>query len=199
MRFHEPLDGLFRNRTSVRVLRVLARFPAKEFTGRELAAEAGTSPPNTIQALNGLRAHGLVERRTVGRAQLWRFRREHALAAPLRGVFAAEKTASERPWGIVTVALSQIPGVERIALFGSVARGDERPDSDIDLLVIVGSGRAKKKAEPAVDGLRAQVARRFGNRLSPVVLTRDEFASRRSATLRKSVLHDGIVLWERSP
>jgi predicted nucleotidyltransferase len=30
------------------------------------------------------------------------------------------------------------PGVERLVLFGSRARGDHRPDSDYDLLVVVG-------------------------------------------------------------
>lgn len=33
-------------------------------------------------------------------------------------------------------------GVRNVRIFGSVARGDERPDSDIDILVDVDSGRS---------------------------------------------------------
>jgi len=46
--------------------------------------------------------------------------------------------------GIEEVKLKIIPilsryGIKRAAVFGSVARGDARPDSDVDLLVKIGT------------------------------------------------------------
>jgi uncharacterized protein len=39
-------------------------------------------------------------------------------------------------------ALARKHGAVRIRLFGSVARGEERPDSDVDFLVILEEGRS---------------------------------------------------------
>ena len=39
------------------------------------------------------------------------------------------------------LAIAARHGVSRICLFGSVARGEERPDSDIDLLIDLDDGR----------------------------------------------------------
>jgi predicted nucleotidyltransferase len=42
----------------------------------------------------------------------------------------------------------QFPGlVEEILLFGSKARGEARPDSDLDVLVIIREGDSKRKRE----------------------------------------------------
>ena len=41
---------------------------------------------------------------------------------------------------IVTVAAHH--GAHNVRVFGSVARGDARPDSDIDILVVVDAGRS---------------------------------------------------------
>jgi predicted nucleotidyltransferase len=38
------------------------------------------------------------------------------------------------------IAVSQRYGASRIRVFGSVARGEERPDSDVDFLVVMARG-----------------------------------------------------------
>jgi uncharacterized protein len=38
----------------------------------------------------------------------------------------------------------------RIILFGSAARGDMRPDSDLDVLVVIGEGESPKEVEDAL-------------------------------------------------
>jgi len=43
------------------------------------------------------------------------------------------------------------PGVERLALFGSVLRGEARPDSDVDILVGFASANEDVK-EKCLDG-----------------------------------------------
>jgi predicted nucleotidyltransferase len=50
---------------------------------------------------------------------------------------------------------------QRIVLFGSAARGDMRPDSDIDILVVVPNGTPRRQTAQAIYrnliGLRAAV------------------------------------------
>lgn len=42
----------------------------------------------------------------------------------------------------VILALAERHGVRNVRIFGSVVRGDDRPDSDVDVLVDVGPGRS---------------------------------------------------------
>ena len=83
----------------------------------------------------------------------------------------------------------------RIILFGSWARGDARPDSDIDLLVVL----------PHVDNKR-QAAIRIGNALSDlpaskdiVVTTPEEIAARGNVIgdVLRPALREGKVIYER--
>jgi predicted nucleotidyltransferase len=83
----------------------------------------------------------------------------------------------------------------RIILFGSWARGEARPDSDIDLLVVL----------PHVENKR-QVTVRIGNALSDlpaskdiVVTTPEEIAARGNiiGDVLRPALREGKVVYER--
>jgi len=84
----------------------------------------------------------------------------------------------------------------RIVLFGSRARGDARPDSDVDLLIEMPSDL------PAAERVRA-VDRLFTPRCWPmdvVVFTPDEAAAQRHShnSLVGIAEREGKVLYERS-
>jgi predicted nucleotidyltransferase len=84
----------------------------------------------------------------------------------------------------------------RIILFGSRARGDARPDSDIDLLVEMESDL------PAAERIRA-VDRLFTPRVWPmdvVVFTPEEAARQRESrnSLIQTAEREGKVVYERS-
>lgn len=83
---------------------------------------------------------------------------------------------------------------ESVYLFGSKARGDEGPDSDYDLLVVVPDNAP-------VDRTRGQLAYEVlwgtGVAADVVVWTRSDFESRRHvvASLPASVLREGKLLY----
>lgn len=84
-------------------------------------------------------------RRSVGSLELARIAR--ALDRPLDWFVAGRAAPRRRPLldlrrrraAIATVAARH--GAYALRVFGSVARGDARPDSDVDLLVRMGPGR----------------------------------------------------------
>ena len=85
----------------------------------------------------------------------------------------------------------------RIILFGSRARGDERPDSDLDLMI-------EMDVEAGIEG-RERV-RRIHRVFDPypcamdiIVYTPAEIAARREAatSLVSTILREGTVLYER--
>ncbi len=85
----------------------------------------------------------------------------------------------------------------RVILFGSHARGDARPDSDIDLLVVVDDDTPAEKVT-----LRAGAASRRGYRNPADVIPVREATFQRKAripgTLSRAAAREGVVIYERS-
>jgi predicted nucleotidyltransferase len=83
---------------------------------------------------------------------------------------------------------------QRVYLFGSRARGDEGPDSDYDLLIIVSDDARPDRTRGR---LAYEVLWGTGSAADVVVWTESQFESRRNvvASLPASVLRDGRLLY----
>jgi len=82
--------------------------------------------------------------------------------------------------------------IEEIILFGSVARGDDRPDSDIDILVITPKEDFRLRAY--LTGLAFDLLMQTGERLSVKVLSRADIAAHRQYPFVRDVLRDGVAV-----
>jgi predicted nucleotidyltransferase len=91
---------------------------------------------------------------------------------------------------LTRVVRETAPGVEAVIVFGSVARGEARPDSDIDLVVVA------PETWDARAALQQAVHERLGNDCDVLHLTREDFT--RSPENREpvvaEVLRDGLAL-----
>jgi DNA-binding transcriptional ArsR family regulator len=65
---HDYAADVLGSKTSVRILRMLARYERKVFTVRELSAAAGVSHPQALVVLKELEKRGVVRLQPVGRA-----------------------------------------------------------------------------------------------------------------------------------
>ena len=85
---------------------------------------------------------------------------------------------------------------DRIILFGSRARGDARPDSDVDLLVVMNVTGSKKDVTIQID--RALLDRRLP--LDIVVATPEDVERYRRivGNVIRPALEEGRVLYERA-
>jgi len=193
MRFQDELDDLLGNPIRIRVLRVLTRFPDKGFTGRELARICDASPSQTNAALGSLRDSGVVFREVTGRSHVWQLAREHVLRDVLVSVFRAEADLSKILKIEIEGLLRTLP-IQRAFLFGSVARGEGRPTSDVDLFVEVKSGTEKEAVENALSAASARFALRFGNPLSALVLDHAQMRHPANPGLINQVLKEGVQL-----
>jgi predicted nucleotidyltransferase len=88
-------------------------------------------------------------------------------------------------------------GASRVILFGSRARGQERADSDVDLLVVV-TGRPEDRREK-----RRAISRALAERLVPIdILVRTEDEVREAALLgdpliQSEIFSNGRALYAR--
>jgi predicted nucleotidyltransferase/biotin operon repressor len=173
MRYHEPLDDILGNRVQVKLMRVLVRTKGS-FTGRELARLIGYSQNQTRLALEELERNGVVVRQSAGRSYLYSADNENILIKDfLEAGFRLEDALLDH---LAAVYFEEVGrDLVSVVLFGSVAKGEERPESDIDLVVVVRDKADLKVVEDRVAEASAKVTRRFGNQATAIVARKSDY------------------------
>lgn len=199
MLFH-TLNSVLGSTAKVRILRALLPLTSP-VSGSEARMLSGVrSSGGMWNALNELTELGILERDETRRTQFFRVNRDHDLVAPLRALFEAESKRIVELQEAVEKIVEEGAVREHtlsIILFGSNARGDALPASDLDLLAVT-------EAAPQVDGVLEvlinaipRLERRFGMRAAPLVLDRIRVQERfrDGDPLMKNVLSDGRRLY----
>ncbi len=157
------LSELFGGAHRLALLQVLYINPTREFTATEAATLAKVDPGNTLRWLKKWADVGLVERTQVGRNISY-----HASNDPL---LAGLTDILRRNDEVVTDIASALPDEAEIAVvFGSVARGEEKATSDIDVLVL-----GDELSELRVNALLRPVGRKHSREIHASVFSRKEF------------------------
>lgn len=166
------------------LLAVLANADS-DFTGRELAQLVHRpSHRGVLLALGRLVEQGIVRQRKAGRAKLYTFNREHVAAPWIEGLAGLRQQLLERMRE--HIAQWHIPPVVA-ALFGSVARGEAGPSSDLDIFLVRPVEADEDAWEEQVAALTAAATRWTGNDARVLELSEDELAG---ASAREPVIDD---------
>ena len=152
-----------------RLLALLFMRPDESFHVREISRLTGVDAGNAHRALKRMERAGLVAGTRSGNQVRYQADRASPIFPELQGL--VRKTV-----GLADVLRDALePLSSRIALafvFGSVARGEEGPRSDIDLIVV---GEA---SFDEVVGVLYPLHDRLGREVNPVVMTAREFRRR---------------------
>lgn len=168
-----PLNVIFGAPSHVAILRALVQ-AGRALTGREVSRAAGVAQRAGLEGLARLEAAGVVRRTPAGRAFIFDLRREHRLVAagivPLlevEGEFRAE----------VFIRLRNALEKHVVAgcVFGSTARGEDTPESDLDILLLVDGAKDVARVEDKVSAVLEGLRRELSLRPSLVVMVRAEF------------------------
>lgn len=174
--FFHPLDDALGTRSKVRVLRVLLTREGR-ISGREVARQADVSARSALQALEDLCDLGLVRREVSPAEHRFSINRRHVLVKHgLEGLFAAEGRAVDEVFDRLQAACSRLaretPTRIRAAwLFGSAMKGEDRPASDLDLLVVTDGEEGANDLRAELVEARDEFEQEYGLDLSPVVLS----------------------------
>lgn len=142
------------------VLAVLAGADAAYTPGDVARLVPNRSVEGIRKVLVRLAAHGVVDAEPVGRAVRYRLNREHLAAEPIIALARQRDALLER---IGTHLDAWRPRPPYAALFGSAARGDMRPESDIDVFLVRPEGVDDALWDERVAGLARAVTRWTGN------------------------------------
>ena len=151
------------------ILALLYGRPDEAFYLRELARSSGTTASSLQRDLAALARAGIVVRTVRGHQVYFRANRACPVFDELRGLVV-------KTFGVAEVLKEALrPLVHRIDaafVYGSVARGEERTGSDIDLLVVGEAGFGE-----VIEALAA-AQRRLGREINPTTFPRGEFAQK---------------------
>ena len=128
------LQKLFSSRVRVEILSAFLMNPERELYLREVARLTGEDYKNVSMELRNLREIGLVSSRNEGNLKYFSLNKEFVIYEELKSIFMKTKGAV----GILREAVSTKRDIDYAFIYGSFATGEERAESDIDLMVIGG-------------------------------------------------------------
>ena len=153
MRF--PLSTVFGTESNVRILRELSRHGGL-LTPSNLAARTRQALNTVIVALSALKDINAIDEIGTGRARLYSLNLASPFAAPIQALFEAEEARFASIINAVRDCAESF-GDAMIAawIFGSVARGEDRADSDIDIAFIANEDDVASIQDKSIDFLSA--------------------------------------------
>ena len=171
MRIHEPLNEILNSETKVKILRFLYRNDM-EWSGRRIAREIQISPATSHKALQELYSEGVLLLRNVGRTYLYQLNENNYVAKELlHPLFKKEERLLKVISRLLRDEFSEKikEKIVSIVLFGSVGKKEERPESDIDFLVLLERVKDKEKIEKAFANLNEKTMKLLGKIVSPYI------------------------------
>ena len=197
---------IFSSETKIEILRVLAS-SNRSYSAKELTKETTKKQPSIYNALNSLRQEGVLHAIREKGTTFYRLETAHPMSEAIEALFETEKKRyrfKNLPIKTTNILLSikkqlvnQIDGLEKIILFGSAARGDFTPQSDIDLYIVVDESGTELENDiyDLADG--------YDHEFSLIIRSRDEFRSdfeEPKTSLASSITTDGsIVIYDKTP
>jgi predicted nucleotidyltransferase len=180
-------ETLFSSAAFERVVIFFLVHPDAALHVRSLQRQLGLGMRSLQAELARLVQRGLLDARREGNRSVFRINAGHpgwnALRAMVRNF--------GDPAQVVHVALSTVPGIDAAFIFGSTARGEATPESDVDLLV-VGDGIPSRELGRSTQESSAVIGRDVNvARYTPAGLAQD---LARGDSFLRSVL-SGPKLW----
>lgn len=199
MRPTYTVDDLLGSRSRIAVLRVLLGVSVP-LNASQIAVRSKLSHVAAASVLSEFASMGVVLSSPAGRATVyWLSRDSVYVENVLEPLFQAERDVpqylvDDLAWAFQDEAVS-------VVLFGSYARGDQTPDSDVDVALVAENLDTKSTLESAIAAYASAFRSRFGASLSALTYTREEAGMlwETSPSLAESLCRDGVVVSGLSP
>ena len=191
MKFHNILDEILGNKTKVRLLRAFFTYPEKGFTESELERIAGIPQPSVHRNARSLLNNGLLDRKRIGKANLYSLNKGHILYLLLFSNFEAERNVLVELKNTIAESVKSLPQIELAVLFGSIVKGMERADSDVDIFIVCKG--EKSKLEDKLTFLTNISQNKFGNPVSLMIKHEEELQDLKTRSIFREIKNGEII------
>lgn len=165
---HDPAKVLF-GADHRRLLGLLYMRPDESFHVREIARLTGADAGNAHRALRKLEQAGLVKAERIGNQRRYQANPENPIFTELQGIVRKTMGLAD---ALRDALMPLAARIEQAFVFGSIARGEQGPRSDVDLMVV--GDVTYEDVIGAVYPLHEVLNRE----INPIVMTPGEFSKR---------------------
>jgi predicted nucleotidyltransferase len=188
MQFELSLDKIIGSKAKLKILKYLFGHPAS-MSENELARLIKVSVMTINRLMKELRELNLVSMERVGNANVWSVNKESYAYATLSKIMGEMSTVPTPLEHLKQTISGNIPKelVKKTILYGSVAQGKSKANSDIDLYILVKSQKEVEELTPYIDKLSALCLSLYGNRLAPYILTELQLQEKKKLPILKEI------------
>lgn len=164
------LAELLSSKIRAEIFRIFFGVRDDELHMREIERRSGFTTGTVQQGLKKLHRLELIKKRRDGNRLYYQANKEHPLYSDIRNIVL--KTI-----GLVDIIQDKLKETRDIKIafvFGSIARHDEKAQSDVDVMIIGKIGLRK------VTTLLSGISEKIGREVNPHVMTVDEYRRRAS-------------------
>jgi len=191
MKLHAYLEQVLGTKSSISILRTLVKYKDRVFTVRGLGRDAGISSVEASRTIKQLEQFGIVRVQPFGRAhQIYLNDNSYVLNSIIKPILMAEERTRDEIVYILAKHLTTRKIISA-AVFDRVTRGKEKEGSNIYLLVISDD---IDRARLLVADADAEIEHGFHSKISPIIFTKKEFASKKKGELVRSILSSHILV-----
>ncbi len=178
MQYNTYIEKVLGNKTKIGILRVLYQFPDKVWTERELANYIKTYNTTVLDNIQDLVEFGIISVGMHGRGKTIQVNKKNFIFKDLLcPLFEKEKNSLQE----LLSSLKQLVNereTKLYMLYGSIVEHKEKPNSDVDLLIVT---QNKEKAEQRITKKQSEIAEKFGNELSITLWSVEEFKKKKNS------------------
>ncbi len=195
MKFNVALFSILKSEAKLRIVRFLLSHQAA-MSEREMAAILKVSHMSVNRVLQELAELYYVDYAVIGKAHLWKVNTKSYSYQMFAQIIKDMETWPDPLAHLKQMILKGLPlkYIERIIIFGSIAKKTETVNSDIDVFIMTSNKDGQARVEKDIDQLSHQCLEAFGNRLSPYVLTQQQYQRKQKRTLI-SEINQGIQIY----
>lgn len=184
MKWNHTLEEVAGNKLKIRIIRTLYE-SGRPLTGLKLARAVGYSHTQTYKALDELETLGVVRKDHAGASDLYSINpRSYLVNEMLVPALLAEKRMLKALASMFYERMGR--DLVSITLYGSVARREDKPGSDIDLILVVRDSADLESLEDTAAEVALDAALEFGGPVSAFVVSEADYRRR---------LKEGKAMW----
>ncbi len=194
MKFHNTLEEMFSSKVKIAVMKLVCLNPERKYSGREMARLLNQSASRVSEVLELFRKNGVVNREMVGRSSQWGLNKESIVVEEVSSLINVERKIYMALKARIYETLIREKSIQKVVLYGSVARKKEKPESDIDVFIIVTTKKDKEVAAELVGKLNKYLLPRYGNVISESIYSEREWKDMEKTKMFKKIESEGEII-----
>jgi predicted nucleotidyltransferase len=164
-------EKIFGSRIRAKILGWLFTHPDESFFVRQIALILKEDPTNVSREMAKLEELGILRSKRNGNLKHFQANQECPFFQELKGLILKTTGVAGR----IRASLEKLAGVEYAFIYGSYAKGEEKADSDVDLLIIGDVDMDR------LDSNLGKLEKTLGREINYVLYSMEEFKSKKKA------------------